>query len=83
VAQLTAARPRGRRARPLLLTGRRRAARVLKPARPAFRNLASVPLHVTGLGCTDFAAFHAAHGWGWLVTGVSLMWLEHVIADET
>ncbi len=72
-----------RRARPLLRPLSRRAARALKPARPAVANLASMPLHVAGLGCVDFAAFHLAHGWGWLVTGVSLMWLEHVIADES
>jgi len=51
-------------------------------ARPVAANLASVPLHVAGLGCIDFAAFHVAHGWGWLVTGLSLIWVEHVIADE-
>jgi hypothetical protein len=72
-----------RRARPLLRTLSRRAARALKPVRPAAANLASVPLTVTGLGCVDFAAYHLGHGWGWLVTGLSLMWLEHVIADET
>jgi hypothetical protein len=57
--------------------------RFLRPAKPVLANLASVPLTVAGLGCADFAAFHLAHGWGWLVTGASLMWLEHVIADET
>lgn len=55
----------------------------LKPVRPVAANLASIPLHITGLGCIDFAAWHLGHGWGWLVTGVSLMWLEHVIADES
>ncbi len=60
----------------------RSAARLVRPARPAVTNLASMPLHVMGLACIDFAAYHLAHGWGWLVTGLSLMWLEHVIADE-
>jgi hypothetical protein len=60
----------------------RHAVRLLKPAKPVLANLAAVPLHVAGLGCIDFAAFHLAHGWGWLATGVSLIWLEHVIADE-
>ena len=72
-----------RRARPMLRPLSRQAARVLKPVRPAAANLASMPLHVAGLGCIDFAAFHWAHSWGWLVTGASLMWLEHVIADES
>ena len=71
-----------KRARARLRPLSRAAARMVKPVRPAAANLASVPLTVTGLGCVDFAAFHLAHGWGWLVTGVSLMWLEHVIADE-
>lgn len=61
----------------------RAAARILAPARPAAANLAAMPLHVAGLASIDFAAFHLAHGWGWLVTGASLMWLEHVIADES
>jgi hypothetical protein len=60
----------------------RTAGRLIRPVRPALSNLASVPLHVAGLGCIDFSAFHLAHGWGWLVTGASLIWLEHVIADE-
>lgn len=57
-------------------------ARMAKPVRAPLANLASVPLHVAGLGCIDFAAFHLAHGWGWLVLGASLIWVEHVIADE-
>ena len=70
------------RAQPRLRALSRSARRLLKPVRPAAANLASIPLHVAGLGCIDFAAFHWAHGWGWLATGVSLIWLEHVIADE-
>lgn len=41
-----------------------------------------VPLHIAGLGCIDFAAFHVAHALGWLVTGASLIWLEHVLAGD-
>lgn len=83
MAVLTAVRPLARRGRPRLRSVSRAASRLVKPVRPVAANLASVPLTVAGLGCMDFAAFHLAHGWGWLVTGVSLMWLEHVIADET
>jgi hypothetical protein len=63
----------------------RRAAQLAKPVRPAAANLAAMPLHVAGLACADFAAFHLPdpHFWGWLLTGVSLIWLEHVIADES
>ena len=77
--------PRARwrpRIRPLARAAVRVAARLLAPARPVAANLASVPLHVAGLASIDFAAFHWAHSWGWLVTGVSLIWVEHVIADE-
>ena len=58
------------------------AGQLVRPAKPVLANAAKVPLHIAGLASIDFAAFHVAHGWGWLVTGVSLIWLEHVIADE-
>jgi hypothetical protein len=83
VAAVPLRRLASRRARPRLQALSRSIARMVKPARPAIANVASMPLHVAGLGCIDFAAFHWAHSWGWLVTGVSLMWLEHVIADES
>ena len=59
-----------------------RAVALARPVRAPLANLASVPLHVAGLGCIDFAAFHVTHGLGWLTVGASLIWLEHVIADE-
>lgn len=79
----SAARHSGARA----LSGiRRRAAaavaRVLTPHKAALGNLAHMPLTVIGAGCIDFAAFHLAHGWGWLVTGLSLVVIELAIADE-
>lgn len=55
---------------------------LLRPARPVLANLASVPLHVAGLGCIDAAAFEGNLIAGLVVTGLSLIWLEHVIADE-
>lgn len=58
------------------------AATLVKPARPALANLASIPLHVAGLGCIDAAAFVGNDIAGLVVTGLSLIWLEHVIADE-
>lgn len=82
MATVAVPRWRSRHARQLLLPASRRAGRWLKPVRPVLANLAAVPLHVAGLGCVDFAAFHLGHGWGWLVTGATLIWLEHVIADE-
>lgn len=85
MASVAARRPSFRRVqlRPQLRKLARAAARRLAPVRPVAANLASVPLTVAGLASIDFAAFHLAHGWGWLVTGLSLMWLEHVAADET
>lgn len=63
--------------------GRWAAERLLKPVRPVLGNLASIPLTLIGTASIDFAAFHLAHGWGWLVTGVSLYYIEHLIADES
>lgn len=59
-------------------------ARLARPVRAPLANLASVPLHAAGLGVFDFAAFHLPDPgfWGWAVTAASLVWLEHVIADE-
>ncbi len=56
--------------------------RVVSPHRVSLANLASIPLTVAGIGCVDYAAFHLGSGWGWLVTGLSLILLEHMIADE-
>lgn len=58
------------------------AAAMIKPHKVALKNLANMPLSVLGLSGVDFAAFHVAHGWGWLVTGISLLVLERMIADD-
>lgn len=52
-----------------------------RPHTASLRRLADMPLSVLGTGSIDFAAFHWAHSWGWLVTGLSLWLLEHLIAD--
>lgn len=56
--------------------------RAVTPHRAALANLKDMPLTVLGTGSVDFAAFHYVHMIGWLVTGVSLFVVEHVIADE-
>lgn len=61
----------------------RTAARAVAPHKAALGNLRAIPLTVLGTGCIDFAAFHLAHGWGWLVTGISCVVVEHIIADES
>lgn len=53
-----------------------------RPVRAPLANLASIPLHVAGLGCLDAAAFEWHTIAGLALTGLSLIWLEHVIADE-
>lgn len=58
------------------------AAIAITPARPVLKNLLSIPFTVAGIASIDFAAFHLSHGVGWLVTGVSMVLLEHMIADE-
>lgn len=57
-------------------------ARIVQPVRAPLVNLASVPLHVAGLACIDAGVFSASQVAGLIVTGLSLIWLEHVIADE-
>lgn len=59
------------------------ASRSISPHRAALRNLASVPLTTVGFGCIDTAGFQLGTGWGWLATGLSLVLLEHIIADES
>lgn len=56
--------------------------RMVKPHRLAVENLTKMPMFLLGTGCVDFAAFHLSHGVGWLVTGLSLILVEHMAADE-
>lgn len=64
------------------VTSTRALAAMVKPHRAALTNLIHMPLSILGTVGIDFAAFHLAHGWGWLVTGISLIILEHMVADE-
>lgn len=58
------------------------ARRAVTPHRAALTNLYNIPLSAAAAGCIDYAAWHLGAGWGWLVTGISLLILEHLIADE-
>lgn len=69
------ARAAGRRIRDLAVV-------VASPHKLAVSRLRDMPLFLAGTGCVDFAAFHWTHGIGWLVTGLSLVLIEHVAADE-
>lgn len=69
-------------ARGILTAAGRFLSRLAKPVRAPLVNLASIPLHVAGLACVDIGVFTACPVAGWIVTGLSLIWLEHVIADE-
>jgi hypothetical protein len=53
----------------------------VRPHKASLRRLADMPLTVLGTGGIDFAGFHVTHGLGWLITGVSLVIIEHLIAD--
>lgn len=53
----------------------------VQPHKAAIGRLAEMPLTVLGVGFIDFAGFHYIHMVGWLVTGISLLWIERVIAD--
>ena len=58
------------------------AQRAVKPHRLALAKLGEMPLFLLGTSGVDFAAFHLNHGVGWLVTGLSLILIEHMAADE-
>jgi hypothetical protein len=76
-------RPRFARHLAAARTGAARAARrLVRPHRAALANLAGIPLTVAAVPLIDFAAFHLGHGWGFLITGMSLIAVEHLIADE-
>ena len=54
----------------------------LRPGRVVLASVASVPLTTIGLACIDYGVFLASQVAGFIVTGISLILLEHVIADE-
>lgn len=56
-------------------------ARAIAPHKASLRNLANVPLTVAGFGCVDTGVFQWSTPLGWIVTGLSLLVLEHIIAD--
>lgn len=56
--------------------------KAIAPHKATVANLVSMPLTVLGVACMDFAAFHLAHGWGWLFTGISLVLLDYVASDD-
>lgn len=70
-------------ARSVLRAVKAAAVKVASPHRAALANLKDMPLTLAGAACVDFAAFHYIHMIGWVVTGVSLVVLEHAIADES
>lgn len=56
--------------------------RVLRPARPVARNLASIPGTVAGWALVSAGVFSVSTTAGLIVSGVILMVLEHQAADE-
>jgi hypothetical protein len=77
-------RPRRLRAAAITLWGAITALAIAAatPHRAAIANLAHMPLTVVGFGCADYAAWHLGGGWGWLAIAISLILLEHLVADE-
>lgn len=59
------------------------AKRLASPRSASLANLRKMPFTVAGLGCIDMGVFTASTVAGWIVTGLSLMLLEYMIADET
>jgi hypothetical protein len=60
---------------------KRGVAAAIRPHSASLKRLTEMPLTVIGTSGIDFAAFHIAHGWGWLATGVSLLIVEQMISD--
>ena len=54
---------------------------VIAPHKASLTRLLDMPLAVVGTGLFDFAFFHWSHMAGFLVTGLSLWLVEHLIAD--
>lgn len=57
--------------------------RVAAPARAPLVNAGQIPLTVAGIGLIDAGAFQGPTWLGLVVTGLSLLGIEHLIADET
>lgn len=57
--------------------------RVTAPRSASLTNLRKMPLTVAGLGCVDVGVFTASTVAGWIVTGLTLILLEYMIADES
>jgi hypothetical protein len=51
------------------------------PHKASLRRLADIPLMLIGIGFADTAAWQGPHWLGWLATGLSLVVVEHLIAD--
>jgi len=56
--------------------------KALSPHKASLARLAEIPLTVAGAGCIDAAAFCGNLIAGLVVTGISLVLLEHMIADD-
>lgn len=56
--------------------------RAIEPHKASLRNLQQIPLTVMGIASIDFSTFQLGQFWGFLATGLSLIVLEHLIADE-
>lgn len=81
---ITAAAARGQRARLRRLNAdlRRSLARLAAPGAAPLARLAQMPLTLAGIGCIDAAAFVGDTIAGLVVTGLSLIGLEYLIADD-
>lgn len=58
------------------------AAKALSPHKASLVRLTEIPLTVMGAGCIDAAAFVGNTIAGLVVTGISLIIVEHLIADD-
>lgn len=56
--------------------------RVTRAAHAPLKNLLAVPLTTLGVVAFDIGVFQWSARVGWMVTGITAVLLEHVIADE-
>lgn len=57
--------------------------RLASPRSASVANLRKMPFTVAGFSCIDTGVFTASTVAGWIVTGLSLIVLEYMIADES
>lgn len=78
---VTAALPRTGGFQTYIVRLKRLTSKITVPA--SLRSIAQMPFTVAGLGCIDTGVFTASRVAGWIVTGITLIGLEFLAADDS